>query len=31
MQITNIILLFVLGAIFGSFGGVLISRKWDKE
>ena len=31
MQITNIILLFVLGAIFGSFWGVLISRKWDKE
>ena len=31
MNILVIILLFILGTIFGSFGGVLISRKWDKK
>ena len=31
MDIIIIILLFVLGTIFGSFGWVLISREWDKE
>lgn len=31
MDTLNIILLFILGAVFGSFWWVLISRKWDKE
>ncbi len=31
MNILVITLLFILGTIFGSFGGVLISRKWDKK
>lgn len=31
MNIVIIVLLFVLGAIFGSFGWVLISREWDKK
>jgi len=31
MNILVIILLFILGTIFGSFGGLLISRKWDKK
>jgi len=31
METVVIIWLFTLGAIFGSFGGVLISRKWDKK
>ncbi len=31
MQIINIVIFFVLGTIFGSLWGVLISRVWDKE